>query len=56
MGPYQPKGHRTPAHPDPAQHAGFGPVLAAEFLGSTGGDVTVFETADRFAGVIGLAQ
>lgn len=34
---------------------GFGPVLAAEFLGTTGGDLTVFETADRFAGVAGLA-
>lgn len=33
----------------------FGPVLAAEFLGATGGDLTVFETADRFAGVAGLA-
>lgn len=28
---------------------GFGPVLAAEFLGATGGDLTVFEFADRFA-------
>ncbi|PVZ52240.1 IS110 family transposase [Arthrobacter sp. H-02-3] len=34
---------------------GFGPVLAAEFIGATGGDLTVFETADRFAGVVGLA-
>lgn len=34
---------------------GFGPVLAAEFLGATGGDLAVFETADRFAGVAGLA-
>jgi transposase len=34
---------------------GFGPVLAAEFLGATGGDLSVFETADRFAGVAGLA-
>ena len=34
---------------------GFGPVLAAEFLGATGGDLTVFQTADRFAGVAGLA-
>ncbi|WP_237739596.1 IS110 family transposase [Arthrobacter sp. TB 26] len=33
---------------------GFGPVLAAEFLGATGGDLTVFQTADRFAGVAGL--
>ncbi len=30
-------------------------MLAAEFLGATGGDLTVFETADRFAGVAGLA-
>ncbi|WP_343044913.1 IS110 family transposase [Pseudarthrobacter oxydans] len=34
---------------------GFGPVLAAEFLGATGGDLTVFQTADRFAAVVGLA-
>ena len=34
---------------------GFGPVLTAEFLGATGGDLTVFETADRFDGVAGLA-
>ena len=34
---------------------GFGPVLAAEFLGATGGDLAVFQTADRFAGVVGLA-
>lgn len=34
---------------------GFGPVLAAEFLGATGGDLTVFQSSDRFAGVAGLA-
>jgi transposase len=34
---------------------GFGPVLSAEFLGATGGDLTIFQTADRFAGVAGLA-
>jgi transposase len=34
---------------------GFGPVLSAEFLGATGGDMTVFESADRLAGVAGLA-
>jgi transposase len=34
---------------------GFGPVLAAEFLGATGGDLTVFQSADRFAGVADLA-
>ena len=38
-----------------ARVPGFGPVLAAEFLGATGGDLTVFQTADRFAGVVGLA-
>lgn len=34
---------------------GFGSVLTAEFLGATGGDLTVFQTADRFAGVAGFA-
>lgn len=34
---------------------GFGPVLAAELLGATGGDLTVFETPNRFASVAGLA-
>ena len=34
---------------------GSGPVLAAEFLGATGGDLTVFGTVNRFAGVAGLA-
>ncbi|SDZ55881.1 Transposase IS116/IS110/IS902 family protein [Saccharopolyspora shandongensis] len=34
---------------------GFGPLLGAEFLASTGGDMTVFGTADRLAGVAGLA-
>lgn len=34
---------------------GFGPVLVAEFLGATGGDISVFQSADRFAGVAGLA-
>lgn len=34
---------------------GFGPVLAAEFLGDTGGDLTVFQSVNRFAGVVGLA-
>ncbi|MDQ0634285.1 transposase [Arthrobacter pascens] len=34
---------------------GFGPVLAAEFLGATGGDLTVFQSANGFAGVAGLA-
>lgn len=47
--------HQTPAHPSPAQHAGLWTVLAAEFPGATGGDITVFQTADRIAGVAGLA-
>lgn len=34
---------------------GFGPVLAAEFIGTTGGDLSVFETPGRFAGIAGLA-
>lgn len=34
---------------------GFGPLLGAEFLAATGGDMSVFESADRLAGVAGLA-
>ncbi|WP_433663158.1 IS110 family transposase [Nocardia sp. CA-128927] len=34
---------------------GFGPLLGAEFLAATGGDLTVFDRADRLAGVAGLA-
>jgi transposase len=34
---------------------GFGVVLGAEFLAATGGDLSIFDTADRFAGVCGLA-
>ncbi|WP_104118438.1 IS110 family transposase [Arthrobacter sp. B1805] len=34
---------------------GFGPVLSAEFLGATGGDMTAFDGADRLASVAGLA-
>ena len=34
---------------------GFGPLLGAELLAATGGDVSVFGTADRFAAVAGLA-
>lgn len=34
---------------------GFGPLLGAEFLAATGGDVSVFESADRLAGIAGLA-
>ncbi|MER7539519.1 IS110 family transposase [Streptomyces sp. NPDC097704] len=34
---------------------GVGPVLGAEFIAHTGGDMSVFGTADRLAGVAGLA-
>nr|WP_180316828.1 IS110 family transposase [Propioniciclava flava] len=34
---------------------GFGPMLAAEFTAATGGSMTRFATADRLAGVAGLA-
>ncbi|MFF1555794.1 IS110 family transposase [Rhodococcus erythropolis] len=34
---------------------GFGPGLRAEVLAVTGGDFTAFETADRLAGIAGLA-
>jgi transposase len=34
---------------------GFGPLLGAEFLAITGGDMTRFETPDRLAGMAGLA-
>jgi transposase len=34
---------------------GFGPLLAAEFLASTGADLSVYISADRLAGVAGLA-
>ncbi len=34
---------------------GFGPVLGAEVLAVTGGDFTAFGTADRLAGIAGLA-
>ena len=34
---------------------GMGPLLGAEFLAATGGDVTTFGTADRLAAVAGLA-
>jgi transposase len=34
---------------------GFGPVLAATFLANTGGDLRLFETADRLASFAGLA-
>jgi hypothetical protein len=32
---------------------GFGRLLSAEFLGATGGDMSVFESVDRLAGVAG---
>jgi transposase len=34
---------------------GFGPLLAAEFIAFTGGTLTVFESADRLAGISGVA-
>lgn len=34
---------------------GIGPLLGAELVAATGGDVSVFGTADRFAAVAGLA-
>ncbi|EME65055.1 transposase [Rhodococcus ruber BKS 20-38] len=33
----------------------FGSILGAEFLAATGGDMTLFDSADRLAGVAGLA-
>jgi transposase len=34
---------------------GIGPVLGAEFIAHTGGDMSVYGTSDRLAGVAGLA-
>lgn len=34
---------------------GIGPILAAEFIAHTGGDMSVFGSSDRLAGVAGLA-
>jgi transposase len=34
---------------------GLGPVLGAEFIAHTGGDLSIFDSADRLAGVAGLA-
>jgi transposase len=34
---------------------GFGIILGAEFLAATGGDMSAFDSADRLAGVAGLA-
>jgi transposase len=34
---------------------GFGVTLGAEFLAATGGDMSLFDSADRLAGVSGLA-
>jgi transposase len=37
------------------EHARFGVILGAEFLAATGGDMNVFDSADRLAGICGLA-
>jgi transposase len=34
---------------------GFGSLLGAELLAATNGDLTTFNTADRLAGIAGLA-
>jgi transposase len=34
---------------------GFGIILGAEFLAATGGDMSAFDSADRLAGICGLA-
>jgi transposase len=34
---------------------GFGVILSAEFLAATGGDMSAFDSADRLAGICGLA-
>ena len=34
---------------------GLGPILGAEFLAATGGDMAIFETPDRLAGFSGVA-
>jgi transposase len=34
---------------------GFGVILGAEFLAATGGDIEAFDSADRLAGICGLA-
>ena len=34
---------------------GFGPILAADFIANTGGDMSAFGTCDRLASVAGLA-
>ncbi|WP_243719797.1 IS110 family transposase [Actinomadura sp. KC06] len=34
---------------------GIGPILGAEFIAATGGDMTAFGSADRLAGISGLA-
>lgn len=35
---------------------GIGPLMGAEFLAATGGDMTRYTSADRLAGLAGLAQ
>ena len=34
---------------------GFGPRLGAEFLAALGGDIALYDSADRLAGIAGLA-
>ncbi|HEY2505260.1 MAG TPA: IS110 family transposase [Streptosporangiaceae bacterium] len=49
---------RLAEHPDAPileSMPGFGPVLAATFLASTGGDLSAFETPGRLASIAGLA-
>jgi transposase len=38
-----------------ASMPGIGPLLGAEFLAATGGDMTAFATPDRLAGFAGVA-
>lgn len=44
----------SPCHRDP-EHAGIGPMLGADIIGLTGGNLAAFGSADRLAGVAGLA-
>jgi transposase len=47
--------HRHELAPVIASMPGIGPVLGAEFLAATGGDMSFFGTPDRLAGLAGLA-
>jgi transposase len=47
--------HRHGLAPVIASMPGIGPVLGAEFLAATGGDMSFFGTPDRLAGFAGLA-